>query len=67
LSTTLVRFEKSCGTPKEESPLLSMTLINRFEGNCGTCGKEKKPIVIIDSGLICLWRKKLKRKIMTMG
>jgi hypothetical protein len=29
--------------------------------------RKKKPIVIIDNGLICLWKKKLKRKIMTMG
>jgi len=36
-------------------PLLSMTLINRFEGSCGsfTEGKKKKLIVINDIGLVC--------------
>ncbi len=39
-----------------------MTLINKFEGNCGTFGEEKQPIVIIDNGLICLWKKKNLKK-----
>jgi hypothetical protein len=24
--------------------------------------REKKPIIIIDNGLICLWRKKIQKK-----
>jgi hypothetical protein len=27
---------------EKKSPMLSMMLINRFEGNCGTFGEEKK-------------------------
>jgi hypothetical protein len=30
-----------------------MTLINRFEGSCGTFEKEKNPIVINNIGSIC--------------
>jgi hypothetical protein len=32
--------------------LSSRIVINRFEGSCGTFGKEKKPIVINDIGLL---------------
>jgi hypothetical protein len=39
---------------EKKSPMLSMMLINRFEGNCGTFGEEKiKFIVVNDNGLIC--------------
>jgi hypothetical protein len=34
--------------------LLSMTLVNRFEGNCGTLGGKKNPIVVNNTRLICL-------------
>jgi hypothetical protein len=36
---------------KKWPPLLSETLINRFEGSCGTFEKEKKPNV--DARSIC--------------
>jgi hypothetical protein len=43
---------------EKNPPLLSTTLINRFEGNCDTFGKEgKNPIVINDIGLVCLKKK----------
>jgi hypothetical protein len=39
----------------ENNPsLFSMTLINRFEGSCGTFGEEKKPMVVNNTKLICL-------------
>jgi hypothetical protein len=36
---------------EKNSPLSSKTLINRFEGSCGTFEKEKKPNV--DARSIC--------------
>jgi hypothetical protein len=39
---------------EKNPPLLSTTLINRFEGKCDTFGKEEKnPIVVNDIGSIC--------------
>jgi hypothetical protein len=35
-------------------PLLSTTLINRFERSCGTFGEEKKLMFVNDIGSICL-------------
>jgi hypothetical protein len=60
LLTTLVRFDENCDTFEKEwkkkSPLSSTTLINRFEGSCGTFGEQKKPNVIIAARLICPWK-----------
>jgi hypothetical protein len=46
LSTTLDRFEESCGTLgkewKKNPPLSSTIFISRFERSCGICGEEKK-------------------------
>jgi hypothetical protein len=40
---------------EKNSPLLSTTFINRFEGNCGTFGKEtKNPSIVNDNEPICL-------------
>jgi hypothetical protein len=45
LLTTLVRFDENYGAFEEEwktkSPLSSTTLINKFEGSCGTFGEQK--------------------------
>jgi hypothetical protein len=47
---------------EKNPPLLSTTLIIRFEGNCGTFGKEKKkPIVVNNIGSICPKKKKKKK------
>jgi hypothetical protein len=34
--------------------MLAMTLVNKFEGNCGTFGKGEKNLIIVnDTGLVC--------------
>jgi hypothetical protein len=39
---------------KNNPPLSSTTLVNRFEGSCGTFGKEKqKPTIVNDIWSIC--------------
>jgi len=50
LLTTLHRFEEKDG--KKKPPLSLRTLINKFEGSCGTFG-EGKPIINHNTGLVC--------------
>jgi len=44
---------------EKKTPLLPTTFINRFERNCGTFrgrgGKNSKPIVVNDTGLVSLY------------
>jgi hypothetical protein len=51
---------------KNNLPLLSIMLINRFEGICGTFGEGKKTIVINNIGLVCPEKRKEKKNLLLL-